>query len=605
MPSQPQQPPSQQPPSQQPPSQQPPSQHHPPSPPTHPSVLIIGAGLAGIYMLHALRSAGFTCAILEACAGIGGTWYQNRYPGARVDTAMPLYQFSIPEVYKTFKWRSTHPTRAEIMEYIDHLDKVLHITPYVHLRKRVVEASYDTHARLWTVQTQTTTNDDDTTTKPPTTPTQTTTFHAPYLISATGLVSHPYTPPWPGLNTFAGPIHHTKTWPHTGINVRNSRVAIIGTGASGVQLIQALGKEAKSLIVFQRTPNLCLPMRARTLDAEGPEQTDEELARVFARRRETFAGYAGEFAARSVYADGEGAREEFFGGLWARGGFAFWVENYADVLFERGANGVAYEFWARETRGRVADERKRGVLVPREAPHWFGTRRPCLETDYYEVLGRESVEVVDLRGNGIERVVREGIVTADGVVRGVDVICLATGFDALTGGLTGMGLRGRDGVGLGERWREGVRTNLGMTVSGYPNMFYLFAVHGPSASNGPSCIELQGDWIVAAMVKMREEGVESIEATAEAEAAWTKQIHDILRGTLVQETNSWYNGANVPGKTVEPLIFFGGFPEYRRQIYEVLDNDFRGFVKVMKEQVVGEESTERGAASCADRPIHV
>ncbi|KAG5984830.1 hypothetical protein E4U55_003048 [Claviceps digitariae] len=524
-------------------------------------VLIVGAGFAGIYLLHKLRSSGFKCLVLEAGDNIGGVWNNNRYPGARVDTHVPLYQLSIPEVWSTWTWTERFPDRDELCRYFQHVDHVLNIRKDVLFHSKVVSAQYLPNESLWNVKTQSGMR-----------------FASKFFLLATGFASKPYVPKWPGAGEFQGITCHSACWPSSGFPLTGKRVAIIGTGATGVQMAQEVSRQASHLYVLQRTPNLCLPMRQRKLDYVEQAAIRADLPRLFRHRLTTPAGYTDNPASRSIFSDSPQERRAFLESLWDEGGFKFWTANYRDVLVDAEANRIAYNFWAEKTRVRISDPDKRDLLAPLKQPHAWGCRRPCLETDYYEQLSKPHVSIIDVNKNPIVGYTRNGLQLADGAVCEVDMVVLATGFDALTGSMLEMELTATDGTRLSDKWSGGIGTYLGATLAGYPNLFYVFAAHGPTASNGPSCIELQSDWIVDVMVKMRDEGIESVEPTAQAEAEWTELVHTVYRNSLVRDTRSWYDGSNIPSKKLEPLIFFGGFPMYRDLCYKTLQDDWRGFI---------------------------
>ncbi|GAB0139122.1 hypothetical protein EsDP_00007337 [Epichloe bromicola] len=489
-------------------------------------VLIVGAGFAGIYLLHKLRGSGFQCLVLEATDSLGGTWNLNRYPGSRVDTNVPLYQLSIPEIWATWTWSERFPDRDEMSRYFEHVDSVLNIKKDVLFKSKVVSAQYLVDASTWSVR----------------------------IEDGTSFTSTE----WAASDTFRGTTCHSACWPSSGVDLVGKRVAVVGTGATGVQMAQEISRQASHLYVFQRTPNLCLPMRQRKLDYAEQDAARADLPRMFRHRLTTTAGYADEPAKRSIFCDSGEERTAFFERLWDEGGFKFWTANYRDVLFNEEANRMAYDFWAGKTRDPVSRA-----------------------TTYYEQLSKPHVSIIDVSSAPIVALTRDGLRTSDGAVYvctyEVDVVGLATGFDALTGSMLDMGLASTSGAPLAEKWSNGVASYLGAALAGYPNLFYVFAAHGPTASNGPSCIELQSDWIVHVMVKMRRDAIESLEPTVEAEREWASLLNSVYQKSLVRSTRSWYDGSNVPAKRMEPLIFFGGFPLYRELCYNALDENFKGF----------------------------
>ncbi|KAI8266864.1 Cyclohexanone 1,2-monooxygenase [Colletotrichum sp. SAR11_239] len=525
--------------------------------------LIVGAGFGGIYLLHRLRKLGYSCRIYEAGSDLGGVWNTSRYPGARVDTPIPVYEFSFEEVWKDWTWTETYPDAQEIRNYFQHVENVLHIKQHVDFNKRVIGAQYDVSSHRWIVRVQ-----DGTTTT------------SRFFLVCAGFAAKTFVPDFQGLDKFKGEVHHSSSWPEQGIDVRGKRVGIIGTGSSGVQIIQEWGKSAKSTVVFQRTPNLALPMRQNKTSAEDQNKRKPGYPEFFEKRQRTYGGQPMEPWNKNVFDDTPQDREAFFERRWQEGGFGFWIANYRDLYTDLKANCEAYDFWARKTRGRLQDPVKRDMVAPLEPPHPFGTKRPSLELDYFDVLDSPSVQVVDVKKNKIVQVLPDGIRTEDGSFFAVDAIALATGYDAITGSMTNMGLCNVDGVPLAEEWKGGASSYLGMTRKGYPNMFFVYSVHAPTAfSNGPSCVEAQGSWIVDAIVKIDGSGLRYIEPTPEAEKEWKDKVNALSDRTLHPLTDSWYMGANIPGKPREQLNYLGGLDLYERECRMTLE-DWHGFITV-------------------------
>lgn len=447
----------------------------------------------------------------------------------------------------------------ELREYFKHVDKVLDVRKDVFFNACVNSAEFDQTSNKWLVKTE-----------------DGRTARSKFLILATGFAAKRHFPDWKGLDTFKGTIHHSSFWPESGVDVKGKKVAVIGTGSTGVQIAQECAPDAAELTVFQRTPNLALPMQQRKISKE--EQDKSKYDQFFKDRMKTFAGFSYDFAQKKTFDDSPDEREMFFEGMWQRGGFEFWLATYKDMLYEMPANREAYNFWAKKTRARIQDPRKRDILAPAEPLHAFGTKRPSLEQNFYEIFNKPNVDIVDLKANPVIEVKPEGLVTADGKLHEVDILALATGFDSVTGGMKNMGLKSIDGELLSEKWKLGTWSYLGMTCNGFPNMFYLYASHGPTAfSNGPSCVEAQGDWIISAIKKIKAEGIAHINPTKEAEEAWRKDVKDIFDETLFAGTASWYTGANIPGKPIEALNYAGGLPKYMRDTGSKLEN-FDGFV---------------------------
>lgn len=516
--------------------------------------IIVGAGFGGIFLLHNLRKLGYKCKIYEAGTDLGGTWHWNCYPGARVDSETPVYEFSMPEVWKDWTWSEKYPGWQEIRRYFEHVDKVLDVKKDVSFQSKVVAADYDTSQHRWIVRSE-----------------GGGTATCRFFLLCTGFAAKTYVPDFKGLDNFKGDVYHSASWPEKGVDIRGKRVAIIGTGSTGVQIIQEWAKEADALTVFQRTPNLALPMRQKKLSEEEQNECKPTYAKFFQDREKTFSGMRYDFCQMKTFDHSPQEREEFFERLWENGGFEFWLATYSDVLFDLKANHEAYNFWAKKTRARINDPRKRDILAPLKPIHPFGTKRPSLEQDYYEMFNKPSVDIVDLRKNKITEVKPDGIATSDGSFYPVDVIALATGFDAVTGSMSNLGLRNLYGKPLADDWKDGAHTYLGMTCTGFPNLFFLYGAQGPTAfSNGPSSIEIQGRWIVDAVHKITLSGLRSVMPKPEAEKTWKEKVNRLSDATLFPLADSWYMGANIPGKKREQLNYVGGLPLYEEECRKAL-----------------------------------
>jgi cation diffusion facilitator CzcD-associated flavoprotein CzcO len=517
-------------------------------------VLIVGAGFGGVYLLYELRKLGFNSVIFEAGNDLGGTWRWNNYPGARVDSEVPEYEYSIPEVFKDWTWTTNYPNYEELRAYFDHVDKVLDIKKDCAFDSVVVDAQFNEAAGKWTVKTA-----DGRTAK------------SKYLIVAAGFAAKRYIPDFKGLDTFKGVIHHSSFWPEEGVDVEGKRCAVIGTGASGVQISQEWGPTVGSLKVFQRTPNLAVPMGKKPLTHEEQQNSKKHYPRLYELREKCFGGFLFSWDEKNTFEDNYAEQEAFYQKLWDHGGFAYWLGNYKDMLFDAKANRRAYDFWARNVRNRIGDPRKRDLLAPLEPPHPFGVKRPCLEQNYYEQFNRPNVDIVDINSTPIVEFRPEGILTSDGTLHEFDVIAIATGFDIVTGGMTNMGLKSIHGTTLQDEWKSAANTYLGTTVSGYPNMFHLYGPHGPTLlSNGPSSVEVQGRWIADAIKKIDREGVKFIDPTPEASKQWKKKINELSDKSLFPTTRSTYMGGSLPGKAFEQTNWAGGIPAYKEEIRAAL-----------------------------------
>ncbi|KAL2441727.1 FAD-binding monooxygenase acrE [Exophiala dermatitidis] len=528
--------------------------------------LVVGGGFGGVFCFYELRKAGYNTVIYEAGNDLGGTWRWNCYPGAMVDSEIPEYQLSIPETYKDWTWPSNYPTYQDLRAYFDHCDKVLDIKSHTAFDSVVVEAQFNTDEGRWHVQTA-----DGRMAK------------AKFFVVAAGFAAKRYVPDeFVGIEKFKGVAHHSSFWPDLNIDVSNKKCCVIGTGASGVQITQAWGPKAGHLKVFQRTPNLAVPMRKRALTAEEQNAIKPVYPELFSLREKCFGGFLYTFSERGTFEDTPEEREAFYRKLWEDGGFRFWLGNYKDYLFDRKANREAYNFWAKNVRCRIGDPKQRELLAPLEPPHPFGVKRPCLEFNYYEQFNRENVEVVNIKNNPIKEFTETGIRLQDGSHHEFDVVCIATGFDITTGGMTAMGLRNINGTYLRDEWKKAAYTYLGTTISGYPNMFHLYGPHGPTLlSNGPTSVEVQGRWIVDAIKQIDRQGLKYINPTDEASKEWKKKINELSDKSLFPTTKSTYMGGSMPGKAFEQVNYAGGLPAYAEDIRAVLP-DFVGFEKVEK-----------------------
>jgi cation diffusion facilitator CzcD-associated flavoprotein CzcO len=523
-------------------------------------VILVGAGFAGLYLLDRLRSMGMAVQVFEAGAGLGGVWYWNCYPGARVDSPGPIYQYSRGDVWRTWQFSELYPSWQELRDYFRHVDEKLGLSRDIRFNRRVNEAQFDQAHNRWIVRSS-----------------DGSVARARYLVLCTGLSAQPYIPDLPGLSDFTGELHHTALWPQHGLDMTGKRVGVIGTGASGVQMAQEAAGVAAHLTVFQRTPNLALPMRQKKLDEDGIRRMKENYPEMFDRRTKTFAGFDYDVLAKSALEVSDDERQATFERLWEIGGFAPWIGSFNDILLNEEANRAAYKFWRDKTLKRIKDPAVAEILAPAEPLHPFGVKRPSLEQHYYEIFNQPNVRLVDLRTNPIERATPGGIKTAAGAHE-LDILVLATGFDAVTGGLTRIDIRGTEGETLKEKWAKGVRAQLGMAAAGFPNLLFVYGPQSPNGfCNGPTCAEVQGDWIARLLDHLRQRNYTRVEATVAAEEAWRAQVLELAEATLFPRADSWYLGANIPGKPREMLSFTGGLPAYLEKCRESAERGYEGF----------------------------
>ncbi|KAF2173626.1 hypothetical protein M409DRAFT_15904 [Zasmidium cellare ATCC 36951] len=525
-------------------------------------VLVVGAGFGGIKALYDLRNQGLNVVLYDAGTGFGGTWRWNCYPGARVDSPVPIYELAIPEVYEDWYWTTNYPDWKELQAYFNHADKKLDLSKDCAFNTVVISGEWDEGQARWIVKTQ-----DGRTVK------------ARFMVVAAGFAAKRYIPDVPGLDTFKGEIHHSSFWPEEGVDYVGKKVAVIGTGASGVQIIQETGPVAEQVTVYQRTPNLALPMGRKELTKQEQDHRRPDYRYIHELREMTFAGFHYDLCERNTFDDTPEEREALFDALWKQQGFGLWLGGYKDYLFDQKANREAYNYWRKQQSQRVRSEEKKKVLFPEEPPHPFGVKRPCLEQTYYEVLDRDNVDVVNINtknGTPIQKFTEKGIIT-DGVEREFDIIALATGFDVVTGGLTNMGLKSIHGTYLKDEWKHAANTYLGTTISGYPNFFHLYGPHGPTLlSNGPSSVEIQVRWIRDAIKQINRQGLKYINPTKEAEKEWKQRINDLAAPSLFPTTASTYMGGGIPGKAFEMTCYAGGVNAYGPEIRGKL-NGWVGF----------------------------
>ncbi|KAF9502078.1 FAD dependent oxidoreductase family protein [Pleurotus eryngii] len=523
-------------------------------------VLIVGAGFSGLYQLHHLRKLGFNVKVFEAGGGIGGTWYWNCYPGARVDCDATNYQLSIDGIWQNWSFSEYFPDWKELREYFAHIDRTLDLGRDISLNTRVVAAEFDGAADEWVVRTE-----------------KGDVVRCRFVSFCTGFASKPYTPKIQGMETFRGIIHHTGLWPQEGVDLRDKRVAVIGTGASGVQIVQEAAAVAQQVTIFQRTPCTALPMVQRKLDADARRKLKEGQLEVFNCRRKTFGGHIGSFTDRLPSDFSPEERKEFYEQLYARGGFVPLLCGFRDVYTDDDTNDWAYAFWRDTVRARINDPWLQEKLAPAVKPYPFFAKRPPLEQNYYDVVNQSNVSLIDVNENEITRITHEGIQTADGIEHQFDIIVLATGFDAITGSMIQIDIRGTEGATIFDKWTAFASTYLGLMTTNFPNLFFVYATHGPTAfGNGPTTAEVQSDWVIHCIRYMRDHKLSRIHPKKEAEEEYTKLVNDIGDKGMWSKAKSWYTGANIPGKTVQHLSFSGGLNVYADMYRENEEKGFEG-----------------------------
>jgi cation diffusion facilitator CzcD-associated flavoprotein CzcO len=520
--------------------------------------IVIGAGISGMYQLYRLRELGLRVRVFEAGTGVGGTWYWNRYPGARFDSESYSYQYSFSkELLDEWNWSEHFAAQPETLRYLNYVADKFDLRRDIQFRSRVTAARYRDDARAWDV----TLHDGSR-------------HRARFLITAIGPLSAPTMPRVPGIETFAGQSFHTATWPHEPVSFEGKRVAVIGTGATGVQTIAEVAKTAGHLMVFQRTPNWCKPLHNGPIDPETQARIKANYDELFKRCKETYACFIHTVDPRGIFEVTPQEREAFLEKLYTTPGFAMWQGNFRDMLTDREANAIVSDFVARKIRERVNDPKVAEKLIPKD--HGFGTRRVPMETKYYEVYNQSNVRLVDIKETPIERITPTGIKTSDADYE-FDIIIYATGFDAITGSFDRIDIRGLGGLQLKDKWTHGPQTFMGVQVEGFPNMLMVVGPH-TALGNIPRSIEYNVEWVTGLIGYMREHNLTRADARPEAVADWTEHVKAAGAGLLSNEVNSWMTGinTNVDGKQTRIIArYSGSAPAYRARCDEVAAKGYR------------------------------
>jgi len=521
--------------------------------------IIVGAGLAGLYQLYRLRELGLRGLVIEAGDDVGGTWYWNRYPGARCDVQSLSYSYSFsPELEQDWEWTEKYPTQPEILRYINHVADRFGLRDGILFSTRVMTAQYDDDAARWTVTTDAGER-----------------ISAQFLIMATGCLSASKLPEVPGLERYRGRTHHTARWGKDEVRFDGLKVGVIGTGSSGIQSIPVIAEQAADLTVFQRTPNFSIPAGNRPLAAEEVAEMKASYRAWRELQRTSRAGIPAPEPTEFALAASPEERAARFQAAWEKGDLVSLGGCYVDILLDPAANETAAEFIRSKIRAVVRDPEVAETLSPRSFP--FGTKRPCLDTGYYQTFNRPNVHLVDLRKTPLVEFTEAGLRTSARDYE-FDAIVFATGFDAMTGALTSIEILGRNGLSLAAQWTAGPRTYLGVAMAGFPNLFTVTGPGSPSVlSNMVVSIEQHVEWISDCIAYLRGHGYAAIEATEEAQAEWVQHVADVGSLTLFPRANSWYMGANVPGKPRVFLPYVGGVGLYRQKCDEVAANGYEGF----------------------------
>ena len=523
-----------------------------------PDIIIVGAGFAGMYMLHRARQLGFRATVIEAGSGVGGTWYWNRYPGARCDVESMSYSYSFSkELQQEWIWPDRYAAQPDILRYANHVADRFDLRRDMIFNTKVAAARFNESQNLWEVSTD-----------------HGATFQAPFLVMATGCLSVPKEPDIPALKNFKGRVFHTADWPSDGADFSGQDVGIIGTGSSGIQSIPLIARQARHLTVFQRAPNFSIPAWNRPLSPEQQTKMKQSYAALRAKSRNSYAGdYADEYVVSILELSPE-QREAQFEKRWCAGGFNYQYA-FSDLMDNPEANQLAAEFVRNKIRSIVKDPVTAEILCPKDYP--FGAKRLCVDTGYYETFNRENVSLVDIRSGPIVEMKADGLRTQNNSYR-FDALVLATGFDAMTGALTSIDIRGREGISLKDQWRDGAKAYLGVAIAGFPNMFIITGPGSPAVlANMVLAIEQHVEWIGDLLAHARAKSMKTIEADRVAQEKWAHQVTESADRTLYPKAASWYVGANVTGKPRIFMPYVDGFNVYSRNCERIAAADYEGF----------------------------
>jgi cyclohexanone monooxygenase len=522
-------------------------------------VVVVGAGFAGMYMLHRLRKMGLSARVYEQGSDVGGTWYWNRYPGARCDIESMQYSYSFSEeLQQEWQWTERYAPQPEILKYAQHVADRFNLRPDIQFNTRVASAVFNEDTGRWTVTLGGGSR-----------------ISAGFVVMATGSLSNARTPDFKGLSSFKGETYHTGHWPHEGVDFSGLRVGVIGTGSSAIQSIPVIAEQAKQLLVFQRTPNFSIPAHNHPLSEDYRQSWKSNYAELRRRaREETRNGVIGDIPDKGALDDAPEDRQRRYEEKWARGGTSF-MASYNNLAMDKAANDTASDF----VRAKIASIVKAPAIAKLLQPtnHPIGTKRICVDTDYYATFNRPNVTLVDIRNAPIDEITPKGLVTG-GKEYELDAIVFATGFDAMTGSFAKVDIRGRNGITLNGKWAEGPKTYLGVMSAGFPNLFIVTGPGSPSVlSNMIVSIEQHVDWITDCIAYLRKTGNAGIEATQQAEDNWVAHVNEVAFKTLYPQANSWYMGANVPGKPRVFMPYIGGVHNYRKICNDVAANGYDGF----------------------------
>ncbi len=520
-------------------------------------VAIVGAGFAGLYLLYRFRQLGFDARIWEAGTGVGGTWYWNRYPGARCDVESMQYSYQFDDdLQQEWNWSERYSPQPEILRYAEHVAERFGLLDGIDFEHRVETARYDEVTATWTLTAE-----------------SGETLSARFCVMATGCLSVPNWPSIDGFDAFGGDIHHTALWPHDGVDFRGKRVAVIGTGSSAIQSIPVIAADADQLTVFQRTPNYSIPAHNRLVDPDYAAEIKAHYPELRARAKKRFIGIEGRFNRSPAMEASEEERNAEYERRWQEGGLLF-MQSFGDLLLNKEANDTLVAFVHNKIRSIVNDPETADILCPKNI---IGGKRMCLDTNYFASYNRENVQLVDIRKQSIKAINESGLRVGE-TQYDVNIIVIATGFDAMTGALTRIDIRGKDNAALRDRWRDGPSSYLGLAMADFPNLFTVTGPGSPSVlTNMLPTIEQHVDWIADCIAYLKNGNYTTIETTMDAEEAWWQHVQEVGHIGLKATTNSWYIGANVDGKARVFMPYLGGFPDYCQKCDEVAANGYEGF----------------------------
>ncbi|GKU09849.1 cyclopentanone -monooxygenase [Fusarium langsethiae] len=508
--------------------------------------LIVGGGFGGVYQLKRLRDEGYNVKLVDIASDFAGVWFWNRYPGARVDSPVPHYEFSDPKLWREWNWSQRFPGSAEIREYFSYVAEKWDLRKDTFFNTRISNADWNDKADRWEIESEDGKR-----------------FDLKYLLLNTGFAAKRYIPDWKGIDLFCGTWIHSSYWLHEEPDLKGKKIAVIGI--------------ASEFVLFQRTPNTALPMKQIKYAPNDKPVSEDRYNEVYQGRHSSFTGFDFNFLPRDTFSDDPDTRLAVYEDLWSHGDFHFWLATYKDMLFQRDANAEAYKFWKAKVRSRINDPRIQELLAPEKQPYSFGCKRISLEADYFEIFNQPNVSLVDVNTIPIVEVTERGIKTTEKEWEFDFVVC-ATGFDAVTGGMIDINITGESGLKLKEKWKTGAKTYLGMSVAGFPNMFFIYGPQAPTAfCNGLTCAESQGEFVISMIKYMSKHKFHAVEACHDAENDWGATVRDIANASLLPTTKSWYMGDNIPGKPRECLTYLGGVPAYTASLRGCAESDFRGF----------------------------